>query len=99
MSLDFGKFTREEVIEWMISAIADISQGQWMAGWMTGIEYVIWADIHNDQPKYMDRITAHMFIEASKYVNGWVYWQEEPHDAVVFIPKEKWLLIIIENGK
>ena len=99
MSLDFDKFTREEIIEWIISSISDISEGHFMAGWMAGIEYVIWADIHSDEPKYMDRITAAMLMEASKSINGWVSWEEEPHDAAVFVSKEKWLLKIIENGK
>ena len=63
MSLDFDKFTREEIIEWIISSISDISEGYFMAGWMAGIEYVIWADIHSDEPKYMDRITAAMLME------------------------------------
>ena len=68
--------------------ISDLSEEAWCASWCHGVEFEVWAQIHNASKHSMgdadtltddERAFFRLFSEA---IGGWVMWREGPTHCV-----------------
>lgn len=74
-----------------------ISEDCYCAGWMDGLEFVLWESIYGGSHDYgIGQITdddIETLKELSQACGGWYYWEEDASDAA-FIPIGEWEKII-----
>lgn len=80
-----------------------ISEECYCAGWMSGLEFSLWAILQGDQANtygqsFLTDDDLAILRELSSALNGWVYWNEKT-DETTFIPMEEWLALYSEQQK
>ena len=77
--------------------MSEISEGHWCAGWLVGLEYILW-DVVNGK---RNDICGPDEIEQLKYLSekcsGWIVWDNQAIDKK-FVPMEEWLRLYEANG-
>lgn len=77
----------------LIDFISQISETQYCAGWMSGVEFDLWAIINKEKSIRWTWELNETEIETLKYfskkINGWVRFPEEGKSPM-FIPMELW---------
>ncbi len=75
--------------------MSDLSERSYCAGWMDGLEYVLWSAMVDGPRKYgFLEITDQHIIklkELSDACGGWIIFDDEKGET--FVPLDKWLRI------
>jgi hypothetical protein len=80
----------------LANLISDISEDCYCAGWMSGIEYELWAllvDPTTKRDRGMSRVEDDDIAtlrEISNEIGGWIYWDDD--DGKRFCPIGEWLV-------
>lgn len=73
--------------ELLLSRMQRISESEWAAGWMTGLEYVLWEALSGEPPThqfYAEDLTE--LRELSEACDGWWMW----NDGTCFVSLGEW---------
>jgi hypothetical protein len=70
--------------------MSDVSEKGWYAGWLHGLEFLLWDAIQTGQNEWIVKEDLHDLAELSTLVGGW-------HDGKRFIPLDEWLAIVHER--
>jgi len=73
--------------ELLLSRMQRISESEWAAGWMTGLEYVLWEALSGEPPThqfYAEDLTE--LRELSEACGGWWVW----NDGTCFVSLGEW---------
>ena len=70
--------------------MSNISEETWCAGWLHGLEFLLWDAIQTGQSEWITKEDLHDLVELSTLVGGW-------HDGEHFIPLDEWLSIEREH--
>ena len=77
--------------------MSEISEGYWCAGWLGGLEYILW-DVVTGKRK---DICIPEEIEQLKYLSekcgGWIIWDEQAIKEK-FVPMGEWLRLYEASG-
>lgn len=82
------------VREWLINEMSEISEECWCAGWMSGIENVLWEavlNLPNDFQSGQDIISAERIAkirDASEWLGEWIVYQAAQGETPV--PLDEW---------
>jgi hypothetical protein len=82
----------------ILSQIREISEREFAAGWFTGIEHILWDELHHGADQYTDQIHSSEFDVlrgCSRHLGEWVKWGALDSDPV-HIPLSEWLPIHAE---
>ena len=55
---------------------SDSSEENWCAGWMRGLEYDLWAVLHDEEPRTSYRLAeteTRELLDLSEAARGWIY--------------------------
>ena len=90
----------------LYEAISDVSEARWCAGWLMGIEYQLWAELHDAGSRQgtdeRDDAQLETVRALSDAVSGWIIWVDDqthpdlPSDAwgPRFVPLPEWLAMV-----
>jgi hypothetical protein len=73
--------------ELLLSRMQRISENEWAAGWMTGLEYILWEALSGEPPThqfYAEDLTE--LRELSDACDGWWMW----NDGTCFVSLGEW---------
>jgi len=75
--------------------MSTLSEDYWCAGWMTGCEYALWADLTGAEVRgnkgwSISQTDKEELQVLQKLTGGWVYWPEELEQRI-FLPTQEWL--------
>lgn len=71
--------------------MGDISEREFAAGWMSNLEYLLWARIVGDsEHPRLDQDQLHKLSWLSGAIDGWIAWVD---DVETHIPLYNWLVM------
>ncbi len=70
----------------LCKAMAAWSKATYFAGWMDGVEYVLWNECHQPQPSE----ECHRILSLSQQCKGWWVWSDES-DHETFLSIDEWV--------
>jgi len=85
--------TKLEPTRWALAtAMSQASEEAYCAGWLIGLEYILWESLLN--PHVKEENWAPEVLECirklSELCDGWIYWDDEV-DEETYIPMKEWL--------
>ena len=76
----------------LYEVMSDISEGCYCAGWMMGLEFVLWSALQDGDRRYgmgeMDAKQLEKCRELAKELDGWIVWVDDATD--LNLPAEEW---------
>jgi hypothetical protein len=87
--------------------ISNYSEDEYFAGWMMGIEFIVWKIVRGEETYFGSRTTPPSQMEKdwistvqnlSDEIGGWICWDEEKMNAE-FVPKLVWLEMVREHAR
>jgi hypothetical protein len=75
--------------------MSDLSEDYWCAGWLTGCEYALWADLTGtdvlgEKGWGLEESDREELAVAQELAGGWVRWSgEQGHE--IFLTTQEWL--------
>jgi len=90
----------------LYEAISDVSEARWCAGWLMGIEYQLWAELHDAGSRQgtdeRDDAQLETVRTLSDAVGGWIIWaDDQTHPDLPtnewgprFVPLPEWLAMV-----
>lgn len=84
--------------ELLLKNMREYSEDFWCAGWISNLEYDLWAFVCGDTEtygtylsKYLDDIDREHLQTLANDAGGWYYWSEEEPVGEKFIAMDNWL--------
>ena len=71
--------------------MSDISEEQWCAGWLIGLEYILWEWLHQGTD-HLTEEEIEVLSHLAEKAGGWIMWSEEER-GMVFVPMSEWLIL------
>ena len=90
----------------LYEAISAVSEDRWCAGWLMGIKYQLWGELHDGSRRYgidqLDDAQLETVRALSDEVGGWIIWADDqshpdlPRDdwGPRFVPLPEWLAMV-----
>jgi hypothetical protein len=72
----------------LAQAMSDYSEERWCAGWLTGLEFILWKTLAD----FPDDPNLAPIKQLSDRCGGWIVWNDET-DRNDFLPMGQWLEI------
>ena len=73
-----------------------ISEEYWCAGWLSGLEYVLWDALTGRQKGACSPEEIEELKYLSEKCGGWIIWDEQAKDERL-VPREEWLRLYEAN--
>ena len=93
----FSKMDNEPILDWrtLREMMSDISEDCWCAGWMSGLEFLLWEAVSTGDAGSWARhgVTIEHIAKLqrmSDVLGGWVMWDDGLRDER-FVPIDEWL--------
>lgn len=83
----FSKSKEPALAYALLYLMEQISEDEWAAGWMSGLEFMLWARVKDlSTPPDIKTETLRVLSERA---GGWIKWDEKL-GCPVFVPLEEW---------
>ena len=76
--------------------MSDISEEQYFAGWLSGLEYDLWALLQHDDPDHTGAFRGthprdiRRLRELSAVTGGWIVWSDHADRDIEHVPMSQW---------
>jgi hypothetical protein len=81
--------------------MSDYSEEYYCAGWLSGLEYELWAFVMDEDTAYwsrwLDESDRTKLLELANDAGGWYYWSDESPVGDKFIAMDDWLKMYEEH--
>lgn len=108
----YSQLTHDQ--RFLTDRMAAISEDCYCAGWMTGLEYVLWEMVtdpnfprHWGQGDVSEQDIESLKLQSDR-IGGWIYWRDDETDPELthrqeewgetFVPMDQWLRMVEENN-
>lgn len=92
------KAANPEAARLLAGAMSDLSEAEWCAGWLYGLEYILWGWLMNPEEGHAGvRPALDEIQRLSEQAGGWWVWNEEHgegHGGALFVPFSEWVLLV-----
>ena len=82
-----------QLVRQVCDTLADLSEEQYCAGWLTGVEHDVWDQIQSQTEDGTFHLDPETIAELRSYaaaIGGWVAYAYEPTWCPVFVPATEW---------
>jgi len=70
--------------------MSDVSEERWCAGWLGGLEYILWDAVLGRQKSACSSEEIEQLKYLSEKCGGWIIWDEQSKGEK-FVPMQEWL--------
>lgn len=77
--------------------MSDISEGEWAAGWLIGLEFMLWERVVTNSPGSDE--DSDMLRDLATAAGGWIRFNECVEGFREFVPMAEWLNIYADHKR
>lgn len=89
---EFQEAARPELVQCLAQLMSDISEFSYSAGWLMGLEYLLWPIVIGEEPHtslLLGKDEVARLQTLSALIGGWLYWPDGA-GREAFIPLAEW---------